>query len=593
MRHKSCLPKGWLKLLLCAPACVLAICAQSFAQSAPADSVIIDSVAVTAGQHATLTVRLNNTQSLVSFSLPLAYPKALLTLDSISWVGARTDLQGIGWYTLDAANGRILITLTGLTEPYVPPGRGILARLFFATAGGAPDGSLAKVDTLIYPPNQPLYARNTALEDSAPFFAPGVVEINEVNYAPAISVGADYTVDEGRQVQFIVAVTDPNGDVVTVSMAGAPNSATLTDLGGGNHRFSWTPDYTGVYSAAVSPRSITFHATDGALTQSKTVAIWVANVNRPPVFSLPSVTPVKARETVTLALAAADPDMEPLTISCLTELAGYEVQGTNPWTFVWPTTNADVGVTAIRFVCADEYAAADTLDIEITVMEFAAYSLRIAEVEGYGGQEVSVAVSLRTEESIGAMDLSIVYDPLALALGGINRVGGGLESWEFVDVSEYPVSSGNVLHLVGFADMVGGATTPPLPPSDTVLFSIKFVLANDVQFHNQQVPLHFYMGSSTTNLLSDPLGDLIPRDEVEFVAGSVFIKKPADYLIGDLNLNGIAYEVGDAVRFINYFIYGESMALNTAQRANGDCNGDGLQATVADLVFLIRIITEE
>jgi hypothetical protein len=62
---------------------------------------------------------------------------------------------------------------------------------------------------------------------------------------------------------------------------------------------------------------------------------------------------------------------------------------------------------------------------------------------------------------------------------------------------------------------------------------------------------------------------------------------------GDINLNGVKNEVADAVMFTNYFIYGLNVfKINQlAQIAATDVNADGLTLSVADLVYLVRIIT--
>jgi hypothetical protein len=62
---------------------------------------------------------------------------------------------------------------------------------------------------------------------------------------------------------------------------------------------------------------------------------------------------------------------------------------------------------------------------------------------------------------------------------------------------------------------------------------------------------------------------------------------------GDINMNGIANEIADAVLFTNYFLYSISVfdiAMN-GQIAATDVNNDGLTLSVGDLVYLIRIIT--
>ena len=62
--------------------------------------------------------------------------------------------------------------------------------------------------------------------------------------------------------------------------------------------------------------------------------------------------------------------------------------------------------------------------------------------------------------------------------------------------------------------------------------------------------------------------------------------------VGDINLNSIAYEIADAVMFTNYFIDGLA-AFGThvdGSIAASDTNKDGITLSVADLVYLIRVI---
>ena len=59
---------------------------------------------------------------------------------------------------------------------------------------------------------------------------------------------------------------------------------------------------------------------------------------------------------------------------------------------------------------------------------------------------------------------------------------------------------------------------------------------------------------------------------------------------GDVNLNGVANEVADAVLFTNYFIYGPDVfTLRREQQiAATDVNRDGLTLGVADLTYMFR-----
>jgi hypothetical protein len=61
---------------------------------------------------------------------------------------------------------------------------------------------------------------------------------------------------------------------------------------------------------------------------------------------------------------------------------------------------------------------------------------------------------------------------------------------------------------------------------------------------------------------------------------------------GDINANGVPNEIADAVMFTNYFINGLSAFGDhvEASIAASDVNADGISLSVADLVYLIRVI---
>lgn len=62
--------------------------------------------------------------------------------------------------------------------------------------------------------------------------------------------------------------------------------------------------------------------------------------------------------------------------------------------------------------------------------------------------------------------------------------------------------------------------------------------------------------------------------------------------IGDININGIRYEVADAVMYTNYFIEGLSAFYGhvEASIAASDVNADGITLSVSDLVYLVRVV---
>jgi len=90
-----------------------------------------------------------------------------------------------------------------------------------------------------------------------------------------------------------------------------------------------------------------------------------------------------------------------------------------------------------------------------------------------------------------------------------------------------------------------------------------------------------------------PGGKTPPKRDIDFYNGGIdIICADSIDARGDINLNGLANEVADAVMFTNYFIKGLN-AFGThveGSIAASDVNADGITLTVADLVYLIRVI---
>jgi hypothetical protein len=84
-----------------------------------------------------------------------------------------------------------------------------------------------------------------------------------------------------------------------------------------------------------------------------------------------------------------------------------------------------------------------------------------------------------------------------------------------------------------------------------------------------------------------------PKRWVDFYDGCIRIACSDDIdAVGDLNLNGLPYEISDAVMFTNYFINGLSAFEPYVQGAiaASDVNKDGIPLSVADLVYLVRVV---
>ncbi|PKK83873.1 MAG: hypothetical protein CVT49_06375 [candidate division Zixibacteria bacterium HGW-Zixibacteria-1] len=206
-----------------------------------------------------------------------------------------------------------------------------------------------------------------------------------------------------------------------------------------------------------------------------------------------------------------------------------------------------------------------------------------------------------------------------------------------------------VLRVVGMAEYNDGAHHPNLMvlPSDMVLFTLDFLVSSDYNLGGMFVPINFFWMDCGDNAIAfhyrggnpldiqtgfsnmvfqygggtiyDPYHEITntntgfptftgaqadcftnndptkpaPVPFVNLYGGGIDIISPNEIdLRADVNLNGVAYEIADAVVFTNYFIYGPAaFTVNfEGQKAATEVNGDGIALTVADLVYLIRVI---
>jgi len=242
-------------------------------------------------------------------------------------------------------------------------------------------------------------------------------------------------------------------------------------------------------------------------------------------------------------------------------------------------------------------------------------------------------------DPIGGYDFLISYDPTALT--AIKAEAGELIDTEF----EYftyrldPLCSGGgcptgMIQIVAMRESNDGVTnTAPPVTGPGELAKLFFRVTEDLTFSCQFVPIRFYWRDCGDNTLSDESGNILylglhvydfegteitdpteygysgPMDECYEVVSVDPFKAPLGAILfqnggikiicvddiddrGDVNLNGICHEVADAVVLTNYFIYGLSaFTINVAgQTAASDVNADGTPLSVADLVYLIRVI---
>ncbi len=291
----------------------------------------------------------------------------------------------------------------------------------------------------------------------------------------------------------------------------------------------------------------------------------------------------------------------------------------------------------------------DVCTVEICVMPTIAVTIEKTHKTIQGLFE-TVSINLDDNTSpaneMGGYDLLISYDASALSLNGATPGQLVLDcGWEYFtyrygasgNCGDNACPSGKV-RLVAIAETNNGQNHPLcFISAPGQLAELSFLVTNDRTFECQYVPIRFCWYDCGDNAISSVTGDTLYISRYVYnydnganqpsIAGdypfpsyyganstcdtAVGDGKPDQLRIidfqnggidivcadsidarGDINFNEVAYEIADAVLLSNYFVYGLvvfNINLN-GQIAASDVNADGLTLSVADLVYLIRVV---
>jgi hypothetical protein len=234
------------------------------------------------------------------------------------------------------------------------------------------------------------------------------ITVQNVNQAPVLDFIGDKTVDEGQTLQFNLNAADPDEDTITYTTTELPQGATLN-----GNTFTWTPNHNqaGTYT-------ITFTASDGTLTDTKTGEITVNNVmdNSNPVAVLDG--PYVAYEGSEITFNGSksfDPDGDELTYEWDLDGDGiFEASGVE----VSKTWNDDYsGIVTLKVT--DIYDASSTADSEVTVQNAAP----TASIDS--SFFVKVPITMRIGGQPGnSVEMQVIQDGQVIASGKIVRTVG-------------------------------------------------------------------------------------------------------------------------------------------------------------------------
>ncbi|MFZ5980834.1 MAG: cohesin domain-containing protein [Candidatus Zixiibacteriota bacterium] len=560
------------------------------------DLVYVDSIKAVPGQDVTVKVNLRNDEKLSSISIPLTYDSNILKLKSIDYIGSRVeyiDTKIINPSNISSIDGHFVIAIIAIFEEPLVPGDGEIFSAVFTVSDSAANGTLTVIDSLYYPPGgQLVFAEDSTTTSIYPAFKAGQVYINDNNHSPAFAPLSDQYVIEGDSLNLDIVVTDTDYDQLNIEITSKPTGATFVDNGNGTGRFSWVPDYVGPYSADGSPFKASFWVTDGALSAEKEINIQVVNMNRKPVISAPEQFNILAGDELQFSVSALDPDFENINWRVTGLPAAASFDGGNPGRFIWGTELTDSGTIQVEFVASDPEGYADTALVTINVDADALYMLTLDTKYAYPGETIDYLVSLDNKMPVTAFNLLINHDPVALTPLDVSVEGTRAENFEYfnyvLDENDY---AGNI-RMVGIADLTLG-NVPPLDESGGDIVKIEFQVTGDLDYAGFNFPIRFQFLDVLTrddNTLTDTAGQRIEQEEIEYNDGWVQIYSVGNIKIGDINLNGLAFEISDVIYFTNYFINPYVYSFTSLQYANSDVNQDGFAATVADLVTLINVV---
>jgi len=243
------------------------------------------------------------------------------------------------------------------------------------------------------------------------------------------------------------------------------------------------------------------------------------------------------------------------------------------------------------------------------------YRVCLETVEAFSGANVTAHLIGEKLLAMGGYTFLVCYDVTALTFTSV-QPDSTLALWEYFtyrlgDAAGCGICPGGVLRLTGIADMDNGSAHPPedaYTPKGAML-GIRFLVSLDRSFIGHCAPLQFCSQTCSDNAISSRSGDTlfvaygaddscvtgsknVSIRKIDFCNGAVCIVPPEDER-GDINLNGLVCDIGDAVLFTNFFIYG-SRVWDPVYQANqilaSDVNCDGLVLTLADLITIIRVV---
>lgn len=222
------------------------------------------------------------------------------------------------------------------------------------------------------------------------------------------------------------------------------------------------------------------------------------------------------------------------------------------------------------------------------------FTLSIDSVSGLPNDEVTVHINLDNSRPVAAFQILVDYDPTMATVVGADNSGDRTGMFEAFDVELTADGRPGRVRLSGTADLPGGSQVAPLAAGSGTIAHLSLRLASDLNLAGLATAVRFVLVNrpdTLDNSLTDGEGATVLPGAIGFIDGQVLIESLGQLKLGDINLNGLAFEIADAILLTNFIMDPNDNPLNIQQIANSDVNADGFAASVADLVFMVNRLT--
>jgi len=288
------------------------------------------------------------------------------------------------------------------------------------------------------------------------------------------------------------------------------------------------------------------------------------------------------------------------------------------------TGSPETVLRGVDFIHGGVVLSADTMSGTAAIVLDSRNNIFIGDSVNLGVNFIPAAAPV----PLGGFDLLLRYDRSVLHFTGATP-GALLDTcaWEYFTYRTDSIGADNLVRVVGIADINDANTPLCYAQVAGPLADLSFLVPFDSSLFGVTTDLEWFWADCGDNTLTNAGGDTlffsndvhnadgfpITADSalpgntgapdaclnggggirsVDFFSGRVRIA--GDVLVdyrGDVNLNGIPYEIADYNLFLDYFRFGAGVfAVDSAlQIATTDVNADGLVLTLDDLIFLYAI----